>query len=441
MQAWLVSSREAMMKTKKSEALFEEAQRWIPGGVNSPVRAFRTVGISPRFIERGTGSKIIDADGNEYIDYVGSWGPMILGHCHPAVVSALSEVTARGLSFGAPTGLEVELARKLVEALPSLEMVRMVNSGTEATMAAIRVARGYTGREKVIKFEGGYHGHGDYLLVKAGSGATTFGVPDSAGVPADFAMHTLTARFNDLDSVGSLVDRYPDQVACIILEPVAGNMGVVAPTEGFLQGLRRICDRREIVLIFDEVMTGFRVAYGGAQSHYGVTPDMTCLGKIIGGGLPVGAYGGKGEIMRHVAPLGAVYQAGTLSGNPLAMTAGLETLKILQGDGVYESLGQKTRSLCEGIREAASESGISVQCPHVGSMFTVFFTPSPVEDYLTAKGSDTEAFARYFIRMLEQGIYLPPSQFEAVFVSLAHSQDDLERTVAGARTAFRKMRA
>jgi glutamate-1-semialdehyde 2,1-aminomutase len=427
------------METRKSEALFGDAQKWIPGGVNSPVRAFRGVGISPRFIDHALGSKIFDIDGNEYIDYVGSWGPMIAGHAHPSVVKALAEAATRGLSFGAPTALEVELARKVAGAIPSLEMIRMVNSGTEATMAAIRVARGYTGRDKVIKFEGGYHGHGDHLLVKAGSGATTLGVPDSMGVPTDFARHTLTARFNDLVSVKSLIDANPNEVACIILEPVAGNMGVIAPREGFLHGLRKICDQRDIVLIFDEVMTGFRVAYGGAQSLYGIVPDMTCLGKIIGGGLPVGAYGGRREIMEQVAPLGGVYQAGTLSGNPLAMTAGLETLKILEGEGVYETLGQKTEFLCRGITQAAHECGIPVRCTHVGAMFTVFFTSSPVEDYETAKKSDTDAFARYFVLMLEQGIYLPPSQFEAVFVSLAHSQEDLERTVHAAKRVLTEM--
>jgi len=428
------------METKMSEALFAEAQKWIPGGVNSPVRAFRTVGIPPRFIDHALGAKIFDTDGNEYIDYVGSWGPMILGHCHPNVIKALNEVVTRGLSFGAPTALEVELARKVIGAVPSLQMIRMVNSGTEATMAAIRVARGYTGRNKVIKFEGTYHGHGDYLLVRAGSGATTLGVPDSKGVPADFARHTLMARFNDLESVEALVETFPDEVACVILEPVAGNMGVVGPGEGFLQGLRKICDQHDIVLIFDEVMTGFRVAYGGAQTLYGVMPDMTCLGKIIGGGLPVGAYGGKREIMGQVAPLGGVYQAGTLSGNPLAMTAGLETLKVLEGEGVYEILDEKTDFLCKGIKRAAVDSGIPIWCPHVGSMFTVFFKPSPVDDYGTAKKCDTEAFVRYFVLMLEQGIYLPPSQFEAAFVSLAHSQEDLERTVAAARTTFERMR-
>lgn len=427
------------METKKSEALFVEAQKWIPGGVNSPVRAFRTVGIPPRFIDHAQGSKVFDTDGNEYIDYVGSWGPMILGHSHPDVVKAVGDATTRGFSYGAPTALEVELARKIVEAVPSLEMIRMVNSGTEATMSAIRVARGCTGRDKVIKFEGGYHGHGDYLLVKAGSGATTLGVPDSLGVPADFARHTLTARFNDLNSVEALVETHRDEVACLILEPVAGNMGVVAPRERFLEGLRRICDDQGIVLVFDEVMTGFRVAYGGAQTLYAVIPDMTCLGKIVGGGLPVGAYGGKRRIMEHVAPVGGVYQAGTLSGNPLAMTAGLETLKILEGEGIYEALYEKTDFLCEGIRQSAREFGIPVWCSHVGAMFTVFFTSSPVEDYGTAKRSDTEAFARYFILMLEEGIYLPPSQFEAVFVSLAHSQEDLERTLTAARNAFRKM--
>jgi len=427
------------METGRSVALFAEAQQWIPGGVNSPVRAFRGVGIPPRFIDHASGSRIFDVDGNEYIDYVGSWGPMILGHSHPDVVKALCETTARGLSFGAPTPGEVDLARLIADALPSIEMVRMVNSGTEATMAAIRLARGFTGREKVIKFEGGYHGHGDHLLVKAGSGATTLGVPDSVGVPVDFARHTLTARYNDVRSVETLIETYPDHVACIIIEPVAGNMGVVAPKAGFLEDLRQICDERHIVLIFDEVMTGFRVAYGGGQSLYRVKPDLTCLGKIIGGGLPVGAYGGRRDIMEHVAPLGGVYQAGTLSGNPLAMTAGLETLKILSRDGVYEALNEKTRFLCDGIRQAGAEAGIPIRCSRVGGMFTVFFASSPVEDYETAKKSDIKAFGRYFVDMLNQGIYLPPSQFEAVFVSLAHSQDDLERTVAAARAAFERM--
>ena len=428
------------METGRSVALFAEAQQWIPGGVNSPVRAFRGVGIPPRFIDHASGSRIFDVDGNEYIDYVGSWGPMILGHSHPDVVKALCETTARGLSFGAPTPGEVDLARLIADALPSIEMVRMVNSGTEATMAAIRLARGFTGREKVIKFEGGYHGHGDHLLVKAGSGATTLGVPDSVGVPVDFARHTLTARYNDVRSVETLIETYPDHVACIIIEPVAGNMGVVAPKAGFLEDLRQICDERHIVLIFDEVMTGFRVAYGGAQSLYRVKPDLTCLGKVIGGGLPVGAYGGRRDIMEHVAPLGGVYQAGTLSGNPLAMTAGLETLRILSRDGVYEALNEKTRFLCDGIRQAGAEVGIPIRCSRVGGMFTVFFASSPVEDYETAKKSDIKAFGRYFVDMLNQGIYLPPSQFEAVFVSLAHSQDDLERTVAAARGALERMR-
>ena len=428
------------METGRSVALFAEAQQWIPGGVNSPVRAFRGVGIPPRFIDHASGSRSFDVDGNEYIDYVGSWGPMILGHSHPDVVKALCETTARGLSFGAPTPGEVDLARLIADALPSIEMVRMVNSGTEATMAAIRLARGFTGREKVIKFEGGYHGHGDHLLVKAGSGATTLGVPDSVGVPVDFARHTLTARYNDVRSVETLIETYPDHVACIIIEPVAGNMGVVAPKAGFLEDLRQICDERHIVLIFDEVMTGFRVAYGGAQSLYRVKPDLTCLGKVIGGGLPVGAYGGRRDIMEHVAPLGGVYQAGTLSGNPLAMTAGLETLRILSRDGVYEALNEKTRFLCDGIRQAGAEVGIPIRCSRVGGMFTVFFASSPVEDYETAKKSDIKAFGRYFVDMLNQGIYLPPSQFEAVFVSLAHSQDDLERTVAAARGALERMR-
>lgn len=427
------------METKTSKSLFDEAQHWIPGGVNSPVRAFKAVGTQPRFIDHAKGSKIFDVEGKEYIDYVGSWGPMILGHNPPKVISALKKMMSKGLSYGAPTPIEVEMAKKIVEIIPSIEMVRMVNSGTEATMAAIRVARGYTKRDKIIKFEGGYHGHGDSLLVKAGSGATTLGVPDSLGVPEDFAKHTLTARYNDLGSVKELVDANPEKIACIILEPVAGNMGVIPPKEGFLQGLRKICDDNEIILIFDEVMTGFRVAYGGAQSLYNVTPDMTCLGKIIGGGLPVGAYGGKKEIMEKVAPLGGVYQAGTLSGNPLAMTAGLETLKLLEKKRTYEKLDKKTKYLIKGIKKAAKECNLSIHCNQVGSMFTIFFTDSKVEDYSTAKQSNTDTFARFFTLMLEQGIYLPPSQFEAIFVSLAHNKKDLEKTLEAARITFKKL--
>jgi glutamate-1-semialdehyde 2,1-aminomutase len=424
------------MKRKKSIELYRRALGMIPGGVNSPVRAFRAIGISPIFTEHAKGSKIWDVDGNEYIDYVGSWGPMILGHAHPKIVAALKKVAAKGTSFGAPTPFEIELAIKVKKGFPSMELVRMVSSGTEAVMSAIRVARGYTGRDKILKFEGCYHGHGDSLLVKAGSGAATFGIPDSLGVPEDLAKHTLTAPYNDLDSVRSALRQYPKQIACIIVEPIAGNMGVVLPEKGFLEGLRKICDEEGALLVFDEVITGFRVAYGGAQELYGVQADLTCLGKIIGGGLPVGAYGGKEKIMEMVAPLGGVYQAGTLSGNPLAMIAGIKTLELLKLKKIYQELEKKTSYLAENIYMSAEERGIPLSINHIRGMFTIFFTEGPVRDYRTAKMSDTNRFAKFFIEMMEQGIYLPPSQYEAWFVSLAHTQKDLDKTIEACDNAF-----
>ena len=427
------------MNRKKSIALYRRALGLIPGGVNSPVRAFKAIGIPPTFIEKARGSKLWDIDGNEYIDYVGSWGPMIMGHAHPKIVSALKKTALKGTSFGAPTPLEVDLANEVRKAFPSMEMVRMVSSGTEAVMSAIRVARGYTGRNKILKFEGCYHGHGDSLLVKAGSGAITFGVPDSLGVPEDVAKHTLKAPYNDLEKVKVLVNQYPDQIACIIVEPIAGNMGAVPPARGFLEGLRRICDEKGILLLFDEVITGFRVAYGGAQELYGIKADLTCLGKIIGGGLPVGAYGGKENIMDRVAPMGGIYQAGTLSGNPMAMTAGLATLEILKTKKVYKDLGKKTVYLVEKINESAEERGIPITVNHATGLLTLFFTEGSVSDYATAKMSNTKRFAQFFIEMMEQGIYLPPSQFEAWFISLAHTQKDLDRTIEACDKAFKKI--
>ncbi len=427
------------MNRKKSIGYYRRALELIPGGVNSPVRAFKAIGISPVFVDRARGAKIWDVDGNEYVDYVGSWGPMIMGHAHPRIVRALKKTAPKGTSFGAPTPLEVELAMRVRKAFPSMELMRMVSSGTEAVMSAIRVARGYTGRNKILKFEGCYHGHGDSLLVKAGSGATTFGIPDSLGVPEDLAKHTLTAPYNDLEKVKHLVNQYPEQIACIIVEPIAGNMGVILPAKGFLEGLRKICDEKGILLLFDEVITGFRVAYGGAQELYGMKADLTCLGKIIGGGLPVGAYGGKEKIMEGVAPLGGVYQAGTLSGNPLAMAAGIEALEILKSKKIYQDLEKKTTYLTEGISESAEERGIPVSINRATGMFTVFFTEGPVRDYSSAKTSDTKRFAKFFIEMLEQGIYLPPSQYEAWFISLAHTQKDLDKTIKACDTAFKKI--
>jgi glutamate-1-semialdehyde 2,1-aminomutase len=427
------------MQNNRSVQLFNEAKKYIPGGVNSPVRAFKSVGSDPLFIKKAAGCKIYDVDDNEFIDYVGSWGPMIVGHCHPSVTAAVKAAVDNGSSFGAPTALEVTLAEMVAAAVPSIEMVRMVSSGTEATMSAIRLARGYTGRNKILKFSGCYHGHADSLLVKAGSGAATFGVPDSPGVPADFAKHTLTAEFNSVESVKALLAENKGDVACIIVEPIAGNMGTVPPREGFLEGLRSLCTDEGIVLIFDEVMTGFRVAYGGAQELFGVTPDMTTLGKIIGGGLPVGAFGGKKEIMQILSPAGGVYQAGTLSGNPLAMTAGIETLKLLQRDGFYRELEAKSAYLADGIARAARDAGYPLYSTRVGSMFCAFFTKGEVHDWSTAAVCDTKAFARYFRAMLEEGIYLAPSQFETAFVSIAHTDADLDRTIAAAGKAFKSL--
>ena len=425
------------MAGARSKRLFEEAKKHIPGGVNSPVRAFRSVGGDPLFIKKAKGSKIYDVDGKAYIDYVLSWGPMILGHAHPRVTAALKKAIANGTSYGAPTELEITLAKMVKKAVPSIEMVRMVSSGTEATMSAIRAARGFTGRDTIIKFDGGYHGTGDSLLVKAGSGVATFGLPDSPGVPADLAKHTLTVAYNDLIAVRELASREGERIACIIVEPVAGNMGCVPPEPGFLAGLRQVCDQYGIVLILDEVMTGFRVAYGGAQKLYGVKPDLTCLGKVIGGGLPVGAYGGKREIMEKIAPLGPIYQAGTLSGNPLAMVAGIETLKALSKPGVYKTLEKLSADLEQGLRAAAAEAGVPVTLNRVGSMFTAFFTDRKVKDFASAKTSDTGKFGRFFRSMLSNGVNLAPSQFEAAFMSLAHTKADINKTIEAARKSLK----
>jgi len=426
------------MKHDKSLELFEAALSLMPGGVNSPVRAFKAVGGHPIFIDRASGCLMYDADGNEYIDYVLSWGPMIAGHTHPAVTEALKEAVSRGTSFGAPTALEIELTRMVRDAFPSMELVRLVNSGTEATMSAIRLARAHTGRDKILKFEGCYHGHADSLLVKAGSGVATLGVPDSPGVPADFAKNTLTAPFNNFEAVKMIMENNGSDIACIIVEPVPGNMGVVPSADGFLRMLREITRQYGTLLIFDEVMSGFRVAYGGAQELYGITPDLTCLGKIIGGGLPVGAYGGRKEIMEKIAPSGPVYQAGTLSGNPLAMTAGIETLKILSQPGTYERLNRLSEQLSQGFSDAAKSAGATVYNTGVGSMVCTFFTEGPVTDYESAKKSDTVAFGKFFLAMLEEGIYLAPSQFEAIFLSIAHKEEHVEKTIRAANKAFRK---
>lgn len=425
------------MDISRSEELFARAREVIPGGVNSPVRAFRAVGGQPIFIERGEGAYLYDVDGNRYIDYVGSWGPLILGHAHPKVVEAVIRAAQRGTSYGAPTEAETRLAELVIEAVPSIELVRFVNSGTEATMSALRVARAYTGRRKIIKFAGGYHGHADLLLVAAGSGALTLGTPDSPGVPAAVTAETLVAPYNDVASVREIFERFPNEVAAIIVEPVAGNMGCVPPIEGFLEGLRALTAQYGAVLIFDEVMTGFRVAHGGAQALYRVTPDMTCLGKIVGGGLPAAAYGGRREILSLVSPAGPVYQAGTLSGNPLAMAAGAAQLELLRESGVYERLEALSGALAAGIGEAARTAGVAVYQTRVGSMFTTFFTGGPVVDEAAAKMSDTAAFAVYFRSLLEQGVYIAPSQFEAGFLSLAHSETDVARTVEAAEVAMR----
>ncbi len=427
------------MKTSRSVKLFSEAQRLIPGGVNSPVRAFRSVGGQPRFIRRAKGARLYDADGNTYIDYVLSWGPMILGHAAPSVTKAIKQAAERGTSYGAPTELEVQLAREIHAAFPSMDKVRLVSSGTEAVMSAIRVARAFTKRDGIVKFEGCYHGHSDYLLAKAGSGLATLGIPDSPGVPGDFTKHTLTAPYNNLDAVRQLVTTHRHRLACIILEPIAGNMGVVPPAPGFLSGLRQLAAEHDILLIFDEVISGFRVQYGGAQALYDVAPDLTVLGKIIGGGLPVGAYGGRKEIMDLIAPSGPVYQAGTLSGNPLAVTAGLATLKQLRTRKVYKRLDAHSAALAEGISDAAKKAGVPLTQTRVGSMLTAFFTPGPVVDWTTAKHADTQRYGRFFHHMLDQGIYLAPSQFEAAFLSTAHSPADIDKTIKAAHTALKRL--
>jgi glutamate-1-semialdehyde 2,1-aminomutase len=425
----------------RSESLFEEAQELMPGGVNSPVRAFQRVGGKPIFIKSAKGAYLTDEDDNEYVDYVGSWGPMILGHTHPEVISAIKKTAESGLSFGAPTASETELARKVCSLMPSIEMIRMVNSGTEATMSAIRVARGFTGRDKIVKFEGCYHGHSDSLLVKAGSGALTLGEPDSLGVPESFAKHTLTLEFNNADQVREVFAQVGNEVAAIIVEPVAGNMSCIPPLPGFLETLREVCDESGAVLIFDEVMTGFRVALGGAQSLYGVSPDMTTLGKVIGGGMPVGAFGGRKEIMSSVAPLGAVYQAGTLSGNPIAMTAGLKTLELIEKPGFFESLSEKTSNLMTRLESAAQENGIAFTTNQVGGMFGFFFSDSgPVTRFSQVMDSDTDAFNVFFNSMLEQGINLAPSPFESGFVSAAHDKPEFDATLAAADIAFKKLK-
>ncbi|MBI4654381.1 MAG: glutamate-1-semialdehyde 2,1-aminomutase [Nitrospirae bacterium] len=423
---------------KKSLELFKKAKTCIPGGVNSPVRAFKAVGGNPLFIKSAKGSKIYDADGNEYIDYVLSWGPMILGHAHPQVTRALKKTVENGTSYGAPTSLETELAEMILKVYPSMDKLRMVNSGTEATMAAIRVARGFTGKDKIIKFEGCYHGHGDAFLVKAGSGATTLGVPDSPGVPKDYAKNTITVPFNDLMALKKTLEKEAKNIACMILEPVVGNIGCVLPRKGFLEGVSELTKRYDIVLIFDEVMTGFRVSFGGAQKAYKIKPDMTCLGKVIGGGLPVGAYGGRKDIMAMVSPEGPVYQAGTLSGNPIAMTAGIETLKILSKPDTYKNLEEKAKTLEDGLKDAAKMAGVKTKFYRAGTMFCTYFTDKEVVDYKTAKASDTGRFARFFQEMLKRGVYLAPSQFEAGFISLAHSQKDINTTARAAYEAFRK---
>lgn len=420
-----------MNNTKSLEA-WQKSQQFIPGGVNSPVRNFRAVGGNPLFVQRGKGSKIYDIDGNEYIDYVASWGPLILGHAHPRVLDAIKGTMENGTSFGAPTALETELAELIVNAVPSIEVVRMVNSGTEATMSAIRVARGYTGRDKVIKVAGCYHGHVDALLAKAGSGVATFGLPECTGIPTDFTSHTLVVPFNDADAVRRTIEANSGHVACLIIEPIAGNMGVIPPHEGYLAELREITSEHDILLIFDEVITGFRVVYGGAQSRYGVFPDMTCLGKVIGGGMPVGAYGGRKDIMKSVAPLGDVYQAGTLSGNPLAMSAGIATLKTLAEPGVYEQLESHAQALAEGLKDVTDRHGIDACHNRVGSMLMFHFTNKTVTDYETAQTSNINRFGQYFWGLLERGVYIAPSQFEAGFVSLSHSQSDVDQTVRAA---------
>jgi glutamate-1-semialdehyde 2,1-aminomutase len=427
------------MNIQKSIELFEKACQILPGGVDSPVRAFRAVGGQPLFIQRGQGPYLYDVDGNRYVDYVLSWGPLVVGHAHPRVVSALQEAAALGTSYGAPSPLEVELAERVQSLMPAIEMLRFVNSGTEATMSALRLARAYTQRNKIIKFEGCYHGHADLLLVQAGSGVATLGLPDSPGVPPATVQDTLVARYNDLDSVAGLFQRYPGEIAAVIVEPVAGNMGVVPPGDDFLPGLRRITQENGALLIFDEVMTGFRVHPGGAQALYQVQPDLSTLGKVIGGGLPVGAYGGRREIMEQIAPSGPVYQAGTLSGNPLAMTAGLVTLELLGEPGAWEKMDAAASRLSSGILQAAQDAGIPLQTTRVGTMFSAFFTEKSVRDWPSVKTSDTARFARYFGEMLSRGVYLAPSQFEAGFISTAHDSAAIDQTLSAAQEAFKSL--
>jgi len=423
----------------RSSSLFSSAQRLMPGGVNSPVRAFRGVGGTPFFVARAAGARIEDVDGRSYVDFLGSWGPLILGHAHPSVVEALGDAARRGTSYGAPTEGEVEMAALIARAMPSMEMMRLVSSGTEAAMSAIRLARGATGRDLVVKFDGCYHGHADSLLVKAGSGGATFGVPDSGGVPAALAALTVALPFNDLDAVSRLMAARGHEVAVVVVEPVAGNMGVVPPAPGYLQGLRDLCTRHGALLLFDEVITGFRVAPGGAQARYGVRPDLTCLGKIIGGGLPVGAYGGRRDLMEQISPLGPIYQAGTLSGNPLAVAAGLATLRALADPAVYERLETLGARVESGLVDAARHAGVPLTVNRVGSMLTAFFAASPVVDLTSAKRSDTARYARFFHAMLERGVFLAASQFEAAFVSLAHTDDDLEAAARAAREAMKTL--
>jgi glutamate-1-semialdehyde 2,1-aminomutase len=416
---------------QKSKSLFARAKQHIPGGVNSPVRAFKAVGGTPPFISKADGPYIFDVDGKRYIDYVQSWGPMVLGHNNPKIRQAVIDAAANGLSFGAPTEAEVIMAEKVSELVPSMQVLRMVNSGTEATMSAIRLARGFTNRDKILKFEGCYHGHADALLVKAGSGALTFGVPSSPGIPADYAKHTLTVEYNNLDSVANAFQQHPEDIACIIVEPVAGNMNCIPPVDGFLQGLRDICDQYGALLIFDEVMTGFRVARGGAQEKYNIKPDLTCLGKVIGGGMPVGAFGGKAEIMRHISPDGPVYQAGTLSGNPVAMAAGLASLAEIEKVGLYEQLAKTTQTLAEGFKKLANKHGIPMSVNYAGSMFGLFFTDvERVTNYQQAISCNTEQFNHFYHGMLENGVYLAPASYEAGFVSAAHSDEIVEQTLA-----------
>lgn len=424
----------------QSQEFYSQAKHVIPGGVNSPVRAFTGVGGTPVFIEKASGAYIYDVDHKAYIDYVGSWGPMVLGHNHPSIKNAVTAAIENGLSFGAPTEMEIKMAALVTELVPSMDMVRMVNSGTEATMSAIRLARGFTGRDKIIKFEGCYHGHADCLLVKAGSGALTLGQPNSPGVPADFAKHTLTCTYNDIESVKEAFRNHPEEIACIIIEPVAGNMNCIPPVNNFLNKLREVCDQYGALLIIDEVMTGFRVALGGAQEYYDVTPDLTCLGKIIGGGMPVGAFGGRQDIMEYLAPTGPVYQAGTLSGNPIAMAAGYACLSELTQVGVYETLSSKTKMLAEGLKRVAKAQNIPLVVNYVGGMFGLFFTDAEtVTCYQDAVNCDVERFKKFFHFMLDEGVYLAPSAFEAGFMSLAHSEDDIQRTIDAAERCFAKL--